>query len=211
MFLRTTALRQTVRGFASAASNSVKPPVQLFGLDGSYASALYTASVKNSSIETTEKSLGALKNLIEKDQKLNTVVENPSLSTEDKKQLVKTITESANVDQTTGNFLNVLAENNRLGLIGSVIKQFETLSNAHHGLVEATVTSADALDKKTISRLEAAISKSEFVGQGQKLKLANKVNPDVLGGLIVEVGDRTVDLSVSNKISKLNKLLTDAI
>lgn len=213
MFLRTTAFRQAVRGFASAAkaSENVKPPVQLFGLDGSYASALYTASVKNSSIETTEKSLAGLKGLIQKDDKLNTVLENPSLSSEDKKNLVDTITKSANVDKTTANFLNLLAENNRLGIISGVVSQFEILSNAHHGIVEATVTSADSLDKKTLSRLETAISGSEFVGEGKQLQLTNKVNPDVLGGIIVEVGDRTVDLSVSNKISKLNKLLTDAV
>jgi F-type H+-transporting ATPase subunit O len=85
------------------------------------------------------------------------------------------------------------------------------------------------LDNRTLSRLETAVSKSEYVGQGKKLKVTNKVyfstpilvstqlshvlqvNPDILGGLIVEIGDRTIDLSVSAKIARMNKLLTDTL
>jgi F-type H+-transporting ATPase subunit O len=105
------------------------------------------------------------------------------------------------------------------------------------------------LDNKTLSRLESAVSKSQYVGQGKKLKVTNKVrfplpslshphtssllpprsspalqlpndhrltngtqvNPDILGGLVVEIGDRTIDLSVSSRIAKMNKLLTDTL
>lgn len=204
--------RGLLRTYATAAK-SAQPPVQLFGLDGSYASALYTASAKASSIETTEKSLKSITLLIEKDSKLANVLANPSLSSSDKKAVVGAVVQSSGVssDKTIENFLTVLAENNRLNLIGEIASKFQVLSNAYHGLVEATVTSAEPLDKKIIGRLESALSKSEFVGQGKKLELSNKVNPDILGGLVVEIGDRTVDLSVSAKIARLNKLLTDQI
>ena len=83
------------------------------------------------------------------------------------------------------------------------------------------------LDTKTLQRLETAVSKSEY-SQGKKLKVIPKVcvddisaqgrrwlvpqvNPDIKGGLVVEIGDRTIDLSVSSKITKMNKLLTDTI
>jgi len=61
-----------------------------------------------------------------------------------------------------------------------------------------------------LKRLESAISKSEF-SQGKKLKVVSKVNPDILGGLVVEVGERTIDMSVSGKIARMNKMLTDSI
>lgn len=67
------------------------------------------------------------------------------------------------------------------------------------------------MDNKTLNRLEAAVSKSEYVGAGKKLKVTNEVNPEIVGGLVVEIGDRTIDLSVSSKIAKLNKLLTDSL
>ncbi|KAL8869816.1 MAG: hypothetical protein Q9198_007791, partial [Flavoplaca austrocitrina] len=66
------------------------------------------------------------------------------------------------------------------------------------------------LDNKVLQRLEAAVAKSEY-SQGKKLKVVSKINPDIMGGLVVEVGDRTIDLSVSSKIAKMNKLLTDTL
>jgi F-type H+-transporting ATPase subunit O len=66
------------------------------------------------------------------------------------------------------------------------------------------------LDDKLLRRLEQAIGKSEY-SQGKKLKTVTKVDPDMLGGLVVEIGERTIDLSVSSKIAKLNKMLTDTV
>lgn len=66
------------------------------------------------------------------------------------------------------------------------------------------------MDEKMIRRIETAIAKSEY-SQGKKLKVVSKVNPDLLGGLIVEIGERTIDYSVASRISKLNKMLTDSI
>jgi F-type H+-transporting ATPase subunit O len=74
-----------------------------------------------------------------------------------------------------------------------------------------TDTLPQQLDSKTLSRLETAVAKSQYVGQGKKLKVTNTVNPDIVGGLVVEIGDRTIDLSVSSKIAKMNKLLTDTL
>lgn len=93
------------------------------------------------------------------------------------------------------------------------------------------VTSAQELDRRSLNRIESAVSKSEY-SLGRKLKVVPKVsffflssaflfcrflangvqvNPDLVGGLVVEVGDRTIDLSVSTKIAKLNKALTDML
>lgn len=146
-----------------------------------------------------------------KDKKLGEILSNPALSNEDKKTVVSTLSTASKAEKTVTNFLNVLAENNRLSLLPAIADKFETLSNAAKGIVEATITSAAPLDTKTINRLQSAISKSSFVGSGKKLTVNNRVNPDILGGLVVEVGDRTVDLSVSAKIAKLNKLLSDDI
>lgn len=62
-----------------------------------------------------------------------------------------------------------------------------------------------------LKQLESSISKSKFAGAGKKLKVQNKVNSEIMGGLVVEIGDRTIDLSVSNRITRLNKMLTDAV
>lgn len=195
---------------ARSYATSAQPPVQLFGLDGSYASALYSASAKSSSIDATEKSLNTLKDLLQQDKDLTKILSNPALSGSDKKTVVEAIISAASADKTVSNFLNLLAENNRLAILPDVINKFEVLANAYHGFVDASVTSATQLDDKTLDRLQKAISKSEFA-QGKKLRVKNVVNPDILGGLVVEVGNNTLDLSVSSRLTKLNKLLTDSV
>lgn len=206
----TMASRQFIRSLASAAPH-VKPPVQLYGLDGTYATALYTAAAKDSSIEKTYQSVEKLNTAIKNDAKLNEILSNPSLSLGSRKEVIATIQSTLNIDATTVNLLNVLSENNRLGLFPQIAKQFSVLNSAHNGVVEATVVSAKPLDTKTIQRLTKAIQGSKFVGAGKSLKISNEINPDILGGLIVEVGDNTVDLSLSAKVTKLNKVLTEAI
>ncbi|KAI5778519.1 ATP synthase delta subunit-domain-containing protein [Geopyxis carbonaria] len=210
-----TVSRAGVRTYAAAATKaapaSTKPPVALFGVDGTYASALYTASAKTQSLESTDKALKSLKVTLTKDPKLARILGSPTLSVSDKRTIIGEVMKAVGQDKTVKNFLELLAENNRLGLVGGVIEKFDTLMGAHRGEVEATITSATQLDQKTLNRLQTAISKSEHVGQGKTLKVINKVNPEVLGGLVVEVGDRTIDLSISARMAKLNKLLTDAL
>ncbi|KAF2790221.1 OSCP-domain-containing protein [Melanomma pulvis-pyrius CBS 109.77] len=205
------------RGYAAAAAPSdaaTKPPVALFGIDGTYASALYTAAAKTSALEPTARSLESLSSVFQKDPKLTTLLSAPSLSASDKSQIIAELEKHLGGNDKGGvvkNFLKTLAENNRLGVLGGVVEKFAILMGAARGEVELTVTSAQPLDNRTLSRLESAINKSQYVGQGQRLKVVPKVNPEIKGGLIVEIGDRTIDLSVSAKMNKMNKLLQDAL
>ena len=200
---------------AAAPSNaSTKPPVALFGIDGTYASALYTAAAKTSTLEPTAKSLENLSNVFKKDPKLSEVLGAPTLSVSDKQQIVNELQKhigTADKEGVVKNFLDTLAQNNRLGALEGVVEKFGELMSAYRGEVELTVTSAAPLDNRTLSRLESAVSKSQYVQQGQKLKVVPKVNPEIKGGLIVEIGDRTIDLSVSSKMAKMNKLLKDSL
>ncbi|KAL8629970.1 hypothetical protein Q9189_004346 [Teloschistes chrysophthalmus] len=202
------------RSYAQAAAvQDTKPPVALFGLDGTYASALYTAAVKTSSLESTSKSLAALAEVFKKDTKLSIILSAPTLSPSDKSQIVQELQRhmgSVDKGETVKNFLKTLSDNNRLGILQDVCDKFGILMGAARGEIDLTVTSAGKLDGKTLQRLETAVAKSEY-SQGKKLKVVPKVNPDIMGGLVVEIGDRTIDLSVSSKIAKMNKLLTDTL
>ncbi|KAG8531054.1 uncharacterized protein KY384_004411 [Bacidia gigantensis] len=208
-----------------------KPPIALYGLDGTYASALYTASVKSSSLEPVSKSLAALSEVFKKDPKLPKILTAPTLSPSDKSQIIAELqrhTGAQDKSSTVKNFLDTLAENNRLGILEGVCEKFQQLMGAARGELDLVITSAQVcsgsrmdtgrqltcnfkeLDRKTIQRLETAIAKSEY-SQGKKLKVLSKIDADIKGGLIVEVGERTIDLSVSAKIVKMNKLLTDQL
>ncbi|KAH9819306.1 ATP synthase subunit 5, mitochondrial [Teratosphaeria destructans] len=202
------------RGYAAPAAANTKPPVPLFGLDGTYASALYTAAAKTGSLDTVSKAFENLGSTFKRDTRLQGILSAPTLTDSDKQQIIAEIQKSTNVQdktKTLDNFLSTLAENNRLSVLEGVVEKFAQLMSASRGEVEMTITSAQPLDAKVVKQLENAVGKSQYVGQGKKLKVVPKVNPDIRGGLVVEIGDRTIDLSVSSKISRLNKLLQDTL
>jgi F-type H+-transporting ATPase subunit O len=197
------------RGLATA--KSVKPPVQLFGIDGTYATALYSASVQDSSVAQSFQELSKVDNLLKTDAKVKNFLLDPSLTKQDKTSVIEVVAQKLSLDKTTANFLKVLSENNRLDHLSGIYEKFGQLNDASQGVVEAKITSAKPLDSKILKRLQSSIAKSSFVGEGKTLKLSNDVNPDILGGLIVEVGDRTVDLSIQSKVSKINQSLAEAL
>ncbi|RCI16564.1 hypothetical protein L249_2439 [Ophiocordyceps polyrhachis-furcata BCC 54312] len=218
-----TRARRTFAAAAAAPSSSAeeggggdggKPPISVFGLDGTYASALvftYTAASKSSTLDSTARAMTSLSNTFSKDAKLSQVLATPTLTPKDKEAVVAELAKAigGTTTPTVKNFLDALAENNRLGLLQAVCGKFADLMAASKGEVQMTVTSAQPLDNKTLSRLETAITKSPYLAQGKRLKVHNQVNSDILGGLVVEIGDRTIDLSVSSRVAKMNKLLTD--
>lgn len=101
----------------------------------------------------------------------------PTLSAKDKSQIVQELQKVAGADKVdvVKNFLHTLAENNRLGVLQGVCEKFDTLMSAYRGEVELRVTSAAPLDNKVLKQLESAVGKSQYVGQGKKLKVVPKV------------------------------------
>jgi F-type H+-transporting ATPase subunit O len=141
----------------------------------------YTAAAKSSTLDPTAKALASLGALLEKDPKLSAILSAPTLNTDDKAAIVAELTKQSGASgPTVQNFLQTLAENNRLGLLGGVVEKFNEIISAARGEVEMRVTSAQNLDNKTLGRLEAAVSKSAYVGPGKKLKVTNTVCPLVM-------------------------------
>ncbi|EMR11543.1 ATP synthase F1, delta subunit [Pneumocystis murina B123] len=199
------------QAYATTETMHFKAPIQLYGIDGTYATALYNAASKNMSLEKIEKSLNSLCNVIDKDVKLSLILNNPSLSLKDRLIIADVLSKLLGNDKLISNFLQIIAEKNRFNFIKSVSKKFSYLITTKRGEIEVVVTSASLLDSHSLKRLETAISKSKYVGPEKKLIMINKINKNIIGGIIVEIGNYTIDLSVADKILKLNKILTDSI
>jgi F-type H+-transporting ATPase subunit delta len=99
----------------------------------------------------------------------------------------------------TTNFLGVLAQNSRLGQVGSVIAAFNTLAANHRGEATAQVTSAHALDAAQVEALKAQLKKK--VGRDVAVEL--KTDPTILGGLIVKIGSQMIDSSIKTRLNTL--------
>ncbi|CAG8483583.1 6093_t:CDS:2 [Paraglomus occultum] len=200
------------RGYATAGGSSVEVPLVVHGIDGRYATALYSAAAKKSSTKTVEGDLKQIESVIAKNSTIQTFLADPSVAREAKKEGVKKLLKQGKYSELTNNFFELLAENGRLGETERVIQKYLQIMVAERGEVPITITSAAELDKKAETKLKTLLGKSRFVKPNQTPIVTNKVDPNILGGFIIEIGeDQTVDLSAASRIARLNKLLTDAI
>ncbi|KAI8926934.1 OSCP/delta subunit of ATPase [Entophlyctis helioformis] len=199
------------RGFSSSAAASAAAPITLHGIDGRYATALYTAAVKQNLLEKVEGELKIVDSVINKDAGVKTFLESPLLDRLARKEGVKALLAQGRYSPITANFFDLLAENGRLDQTKKIISAFGQIMMAARGELNVTVTSAKELDSRTLNKLRDVLSKSSLVEKGAKLIVANKVDPEIIGGLIIEVGDKTIDMSVSSKVTKLNALLSQAV
>lgn len=131
--------------------------------------------------------------------------DNPTLSARERSEVLKSVVPSG-TSPILFNLLSVLSENGRLGTATKVFEDFEKLMSAHRGELLVTVTSAEPLDNKSMSRLEKAL-KSSQVGQDKTLKFVNRVNPSVQGGLLVDLGDKTIDATAATRVNRFNQAL----
>nr|CAG4645144.1 EOG090X0EB8 [Leptodora kindtii] len=194
----STKLGLLVRKFSTTASvaKMVKPPIQVFSLEGRYASALYSAASKQGALEQVEAELVGLQSTISTDTRLAEFIDNPILKRPLKVEAFASIAKKLNMSDLSSNLLQALAENGRLSRLDTVITTFKTMMAAHRGEVPCQVTSAKPLDADTLEEVKAAMS--GFLQEGQILKLTTAVDESILGGLVVVIGDRYVDMSLSS-------------
>uniref|UniRef100_A0A0L8HQJ0 ATP synthase peripheral stalk subunit OSCP, mitochondrial n=2 Tax=Octopus bimaculoides TaxID=37653 RepID=A0A0L8HQJ0_OCTBM len=107
------------------------------------------------------------------------------------------------------NLLGALSENGRIQKLSGVINAFETIMSSHRGEVPCTVTTAKQLDAATLKELQAALQL--FLNKKEKLILETKVDPTIIGGMLVNIGDKFVDMSMSTKIRTYTNLIKQAV
>ncbi|PFH49777.1 hypothetical protein AMATHDRAFT_62534 [Amanita thiersii Skay4041] len=186
-----------------------------------YSKAVYGAALSKSpqTLNRVHAELANVANAIKSKPEISAFVLNPTLSAKDRSSGLTTLISSLEgtgakkepVSDITKNLLSVLSENGRLGETQGVIEGFNELVAQYKGELTVTVTSATPLPKDILARLETTLKQSEAGQKAKVLKLTNKVNPSVLGGLIVDLGDKTIDLSVSSRVTKLNTVLQQSV
>ncbi|KAJ7647429.1 OSCP/delta subunit of ATPase [Roridomyces roridus] len=186
-----------------------------------YSNAVYGAALAKSPQVLTKvhAELAAVSSTIAQDAALSSFIHNPTLSAKDRKTGLDTLysrleaaaPKKESVSEITKNLLGVLSENGRLAETQGVIEGFNELVEKYRGELTVVVTSAAPLPKDVLSRLETALKQSQAGQKAKVLKVTNKVNPTVIGGLVVDFGDKTIDLSVQSRVTKLNTVLQQSI
>ncbi|XP_011067559.1 PREDICTED: ATP synthase subunit O, mitochondrial [Acromyrmex echinatior] len=190
---------------STAVQQMVKPPIQVFGLEGRYATALFSAATKQKALDAVEKDLISFQGLLKKDTALIDFIKNPSIKRKDKAEAFKAIGKKSGMSPTTENLLTLLAENGRLAKLNVIINLYKLLMAANRGEVVCEVITASPLDADIKTKLETTLKR--LLKKGETALLTTKVDPSIIGGIILSVGDKYIDMSIASKI----KLYTDLI
>lgn len=168
-------------------------------LAGRYATALFQLARDERQLEAVGTSLAALRDGLRDSADLRELTTSPLIGREDALKTVKAVAASLGLDPITSNFLGVLAQNRRLGQLGSVIRFFNLLAADHRGETTAEVTSAHPLNDDQVAALRANLKNR--VGRDVAVDLS--VDPAILGGLVVKVGSQMIDGSIRTKLNTL--------
>jgi len=203
-------MRRCALSTSSVARQTIRVPVQTHGVEGRYASALYTAAVRDKKLDDVDKDLRALHEVYKTNKDFKDFILDPTSRGAYKINTLGKIVAKGGMSTTTKNFLELLYANHRLAQLDAVINSFTSIMRAHRGELFCEVTVAEPLDAAATKQLQDALQ--GFAKSGQKLNVTTKIDPKLLGGMIVNVGDeKYVDMSLVSKVKKYQQLLESAI
>ncbi|TFF25353.1 F0F1 ATP synthase subunit delta [Jiella endophytica] len=175
------------------------------GVADRYAQSLFELALDENSLGTVEPELDSFDRLIKESADFRRLVESPAFSSDEQLRAIEAIVAETKPDPLTGNFLKVVAANRRLFVLPGMIRRFRELAAEHRGEVEVDVTSAHPLDDGQRSALSEALSSYA----GKSVTMREKVDPAILGGLIVKIGSRQIDTSLRSKLNSLKLALKE--
>jgi F-type H+-transporting ATPase subunit delta len=170
------------------------------GLSGRYATALFELAREAKALPAVEASLARFATALAGSADLAALMNSPSIARTDASKSLTAVAGTLELDGLTTKFLGTLANNRRLASYASVHAAFSQLMSGHRGETTATVTSAHALTEVQLAALKAKLK----AGLGADVSLQTKVDPSILGGLIVKVGSKLIDSSLKTKLDSLS-------
>ena len=168
-------------------------------LAGRYASALFDLASEAGTVTAVESDLDSLEAALGESAELRALIRNPEISREQIGRVVDGLGAAMGLSDLTKNFLGVLAENRRVAELPAMIRAFHMIAAAQRGEVTAEVASAHALTDEQIATLETKLRARE----GRTVKLKTRVDPALLGGLVVTVGSKRIDGSIRTRLNSL--------
>jgi F-type H+-transporting ATPase subunit delta len=176
------------------------------GIAGRYAAALYELADENKALDAVASDLSGLKALIAESADLAKLVQSPLIDRDDKAAAMNAVLEQAGVDDLTRRFIGVVARNNRLFALPGMIDAFLAELAERRGEVTAEVASARPLNETQL----ASITETLRSALGGRVAIEPRVDPSLIGGLVVRVGSRMIDASLKSKLQRLQVAMKGA-
>ena len=168
-------------------------------LAGRYASALFGFARDERQIDAVDRSLDALNQALLDSRDFAELIASPLVSREEAGNTFAALAPQLGLDPITSNFLGVLARNGRKRELRSVIRGFRRLAADHRGEATAEIVTAHPLNDDQV----AALKQHLRVRTGRDVTIDASVDPEILGGIVVELGSQRIDASIRTKLNRL--------
>lgn len=173
---------------------------------GRYASALFDLAKEQNQVAEVEGDLTKFQALYDESADLRQLVLSPVIPADDQARALGAVLSKAGVGALTSNFFNLIAKNRRLFAVGDMVRAFKSFAAQARGEVSAEVASANPLTDAQTDELKAVLKASV----GKDVTLVTKVDPSLLGGLVVKIGSRMIDSSLKTKLENMKVAMAGA-
>jgi ATP synthase F1 delta subunit len=164
-----------------------------------YARSLFEAADDQGKLDEVREQLGEFTDALDGDRNLQVFFFSPYFSTQEKVDGLRRTVSGA--EPILLNFLELLLENHRMPALFRIRREYERLWKERNKRLPVSVTSAVALDEQTVRNIGDRIAEQT----GQQVELTSAVEPDILGGIVVQVGNQVLDASIRNRLETLRK------
>ena len=167
-----------------------------------YANALFEAAKERGNLDAVRDELREFLQAMEQVPELRALLENPEIDTSERVETLRAIIEGA--DELVRNFLLLAAEKGRTHQLPAIVQEFEALVAREEGILDVELTTAVALSEDEASRI---LQRIEGVSD-RRLRATRKVDPNLIGGFVLQAGSHRVDASVRARLNLLRRQLT---
>jgi F-type H+-transporting ATPase subunit delta len=175
------------------------------GVAGRYATALFELALESDAIDSVRADLARFQALLAESPDLTRLVRSPVFTADVQEKALAAVLEKAEIGGIAANFLRVVAGNRRLFAVDDIIKGFGVLVARHKGEVSAEVTVAEPLSEARLAEVKDALN----AVTGKDVMVDIKVDPAIIGGLIVKLGSRMIDSSLRSKLQALKHAMKE--
>jgi len=169
-----------------------------------YAESLFGVAKEKGTLDTVRDQLGQFSDALKDEKDLQVFFFSPSFSSQEKMDGLKLAVSDA--DPEFHNFLELLIEKHRMPAIFRIHSQYEGLWKSENKRIEVTVTSAIELDPAIAEQVGAEVERQT----GKKVELTSRVDEDIIGGLVLQVGNMVLDTSIRQNLEKLRQSVARA-
>jgi len=186
-------------------SNIVSENLTISGLAGRYAIALFDLGNETHVLDRVAKDMATLSSLLKESADLKGLTLNPVFSIEEKGRAMAAVAQVAKLDTITANFVGVVTQNGRLDQIQNIISEFNRIFAHHNGEVSASVVTARKMTKAQLDALKVKLKSLV----GSDVNVDTDVDEGLLGGMIVKIGSRMIDSSLTTKLANLEESMKE--